>query len=106
MSFEITDHPILVVLLAVLIGAVGFGLLIAGVNRAVFPAEFAEVEQIRKDVQKVDPTKAEDVMGQAVEMNRRIVSMKQFNRMWWSDWAIPDAWNDVELIETETKDAK
>jgi len=106
MSFEISDHPVLGVLLVVLLGAVGFGLLIAGVNRAVFPSDLAEIEQVRRDVQKVDSAKAEDVIGQAVAVNRTIVSMKQFNRMWWSDWAIPDAWNDVELIETETKGEK
>jgi hypothetical protein len=104
MNFEWDDHPFLVMAGVILALALGFGGLVAIINRAAFPAELVQIEQFRKDFPKIEAEKAEDAMGQAIQINQHIRALKQYNQMWWSDWAIPDAWNDVQLIEIEQKE--
>jgi hypothetical protein len=106
MNFDWSDHPFLVMGLLLLLMGCGVAGLVALINRIGFPAELARIEQVRADVQKVDAAKAEDVIGQAVDINQTIAAMQQYNRMPWSDWAIPDGWNDIKLIEIEKEKAK
>lgn len=99
MGVDLDDHPGCVVSFA-LLACVAFLLaLVSIINRLDLPGALAEIEQVRSDLQKVDATKAEDVAGQAVELNRKIVSNQRYNKLWWSGWAIPDEWDKVRIIE-------
>lgn len=41
---------------------------------------------------------AEDIIGQAVRINREIAAIQAYNKTWWADWFIDDAWDDVRPI--------
>lgn len=99
MSIDLYDRPGCFVALVIL-GLVAFlMLLLPAINRSNLPGALAEIEQVRSDIQKVDASKAEDVVGQAVELNRMIVNNQRYNQLWWAGWAIPDAWDNVKPIE-------
>jgi len=74
-------------------------ILVITINNLALPGILSEIEQVRADIQKVDASKAEDLVGQAVELNRQIVSNQQYNKLWWAAWAIPDGWDSVKTIE-------
>lgn len=70
----------------------------AGIQRLTFPGEVAEIEQIRSDSTHLNPATAEDVVGQITAWNQHIRSKKAYNNLWWSGWAIPDGWDDIQYI--------
>jgi hypothetical protein len=63
-----------------------------------FPAELADIEQLRKDAAEVDGRASEDVIGQVTQVNRRIATLQQQNKMLLYAWAVPDGWDKVEMI--------
>ena len=69
------------------------------VNHCSTPGYIAAIEQLRIDAGKVDVRSNEDVLGQVTDWNQQIVSWQRYNKLWWAAWAVPDAWDDVELIE-------
>lgn len=96
---DIFDSPAAFLLTIVLGILLLIAVLVAVVNRAKVPGELAQIEQLRQDVQRVDANKAEDVVGQVTQWNQRIASSKAYNQLWYSSWAVPDAWDTVEPIE-------
>lgn len=74
--------------------AAGVLLLIAGLNHLAFPARVPYFEHVRRNAST--PAYAVEV----VRVNRIILEWQDYNRKWWIDWAIPDGWNDLPLIET------
>lgn len=76
---------------------VGLAALMAVVNHAKFPGEVAQIEQLRKDVQKVSASGSEDVIGQATHWNQVIASYQRYNRTIF-DPIIPDGWDSIALI--------
>lgn len=71
----------------------------AVVAQMTFPGDLAQIEQLRRDVQRVNVAQSEDVIGQVTKWNQVIMSNKQYNKIWWADLTIPDEWDNVELIE-------
>ena len=68
-------------------------------NKLRFLGAAAEIDQLRIDAAKVDLSESEDIMGQVTEMNREIKKNQAYNDRWWAAWAIPNGWDDLELIE-------
>jgi len=64
-----------------------------------FPAEVARIESVRDAVQKVLPGKAEDIMGQALDINKTIAVKQTYNKFWWADRFIPDGWDYIKKID-------
>ena len=71
-------------------------------NHATTPAELASIEQLRRDVAKVEAITSEDVIGQVTATNQLIEARRAYSRLWWSGWAIPDVWETVQTIEPNT----
>jgi hypothetical protein len=94
-----TIHDGLIILAVFALIVVAIVGMILAINYGSLPGELAQIEQLRSDARKVRDPNSEDVVGQIAEVNRTIASNKKYNRMWWSAWAIPDAWDDVQLIE-------
>lgn len=67
-------------------------------NRLTFPAEVAQIEQLRQDAAQVSAATAEDVIGQVTATNQNIVSYQAYNSMWWSGWLVPDGWDQIRRI--------
>lgn len=82
--------------------AVVVGLLYV-VGRAEFAGDISEIEQVRSDIEGTCVGENEDVIGQAVKLNRCIASQKTYNQIWWSDFLVPDGWNDVKPIRIPKK---
>lgn len=95
-------HPLIIVpiMLGVLFvcgaGLIGCGAFIE--ERVSLPGSFAGIEQLRADAAKADPVFSEDIAGQVVKVNRYIREKQAYNQRWWAAWAIPNKWDDVELI--------
>lgn len=64
-----------------------------------FGPTVSKIEQLRKDVERVDSKNAEDVYGQATAMNQAIVEYKTKNKMFLFDQFIPDGWDSVKVID-------
>lgn len=69
------------------------------VNRVNLAGEIAQIEQLRSDVQRVENISNEDVIGQVTAMNQAIARNQAYNKLWWADVTIPDAWDSVKPIE-------
>lgn len=67
-------------------------------NHTSFPAQSAEIEQLRSDVSKVAASDSEDVVGQVTEWNQYIKSKQTLNNIWYAGWTIPDEWENIQLI--------
>ena len=90
-------------MVAILIGVFIFVFGMLGIiNHLSFPGEIARIEQARSAVLYVNPTSNEDVMGKVVDINMEIATNQVYGKKWWSGWAIPDGWADVELIDIPT----
>ena len=76
-------------------------ILMAISNRMEVDPQIARIEQLRRDVKKVDPSRAEDVVGQVTQWNQTIASNQAWNRKWWIDPVVSDKWEEVALIELE-----
>lgn len=65
-----------------------------------FPGEAAKIEQLRSDVAKIDPSSpsASSILAQATTWNQTIRSHQNYNRTWYAGWAIPDEWDQIQLI--------
>ena len=88
------------VAIAAFLLAAGLALsLIAATAHLSFPGKLAQIEQLRADVRRVDVAASEDVIGQVTMANQSIKQAQTYNSLWWADWALPDAWNDVAIIE-------
>lgn len=74
------------------------GMLVGATHHAQAPGEFAEIEQLRKDVERVNIVASQEVVGQVTRWNQRIARMKAYNKTWWGDIFIPDSWNEVSTI--------
>jgi len=99
-----TDAPegILVVsgFVALIVGIFLLSFIVSAIHNYVeFEPSIAEIEQLRKDVARVDLKNAEDVYGQAATMNRVITVNQARNKMFFYDQFIPDGWDNVKLIE-------
>lgn len=68
-------------------------------NKTKVQGGIAEIEQLRRDVRRVEAAKSEDVMGQVTKWNQRIVSNQRYNRLWYSALLIPNEWDSVTVIE-------
>ena len=87
----------ILVVVCVLLGGLFLGCLCIG-YRTSFPGQIAQIDRLRVDAAQVESTVADHVAGQVIECNCFIKSRQRYNQMWWSDWVIPDGWNDVALI--------
>lgn len=92
------DSPLIP--LAILLGSAALFLCVVfcTASRLAFPGERAEIESVRRDIASARAGSDEDVVGQAVELNRRIASAKEYNARWWADIFIPDGWDAIEPI--------
>ena len=68
-------------------------------ERMELPGALAEIESLRANASIVQPQEAEDVIGQVTQWNQTIASKQRYNRVWWSAWLIPNAWDDIRPIE-------
>jgi hypothetical protein len=102
-SFDAYYQDSVIVTMGVIAFAVAFTLLILSVDaissRVNFPADLARIEQLRKDVAKVNLKNAEDVYGQATAANQKIVEIQAKNKMFVYDQLITDKWDGVKIIE-------
>jgi len=63
---------------------------------------YAQIEQLRADVQKVDIKEREDVTGQVTEINQLIVVNKRYREIPIIGMLmIPSKWEDIETIEID-----
>jgi hypothetical protein len=58
----------------------------------------AQIEQLRADLASLDVGENEDAVGQATVFNQDIRAWQAYNGHWWSDWAVPEEWNDIALL--------
>ncbi|MBU8921724.1 MAG: hypothetical protein KOO63_07875 [Bacteroidales bacterium] len=63
------------------------------------PGYEARLAQFRINFTEVGCTAAEDVMGYAVVWNSRIMKEQRYNDIWWSAWLVPNAWDELELLD-------
>jgi len=70
-----------------------------------FPGESAKIEQLRKDASTVSASQSEDVVGQVVEINKKIVEYQRYNDIWWARLLIPNGWDDIRPIPVPEKGA-
>lgn len=70
------------------------------VNTTTIAGDAAKIEQLRSDVAKLDPSSpsAANVLAQATNWNQTIRSWQSYNRTWYAGWAIPDEWDQIQLI--------
>ena len=68
-------------------------------NHALLPGSLAQIETLLISAESVDVREGEAVIGQIITVNRIIASQQIYNQLWWSAWAIPNAWDDVMPIE-------
>ena len=61
-------------------------------------AEQAQIEQLRRDSAKVKAEVSEDVVGQVIATNQRIVKMQKYNNIFFVGWFVPNGWSQVEPI--------
>lgn len=81
------------------LGAAVLLLVIASIgSRIAFPAEVAEIESLRVNAANVDPQQAEDVIGQVVEVNRKIAANRAWNKVPILSISVPNGWDNVEPI--------
>lgn len=88
---------ILIALLIFILIVVGF---IRTVSEFVTIGELAMIEQLRFDVQHVDPNASEDVMGQITKWNQHIMAYKRYRMYWFFRIFIPEEWEKVDVIKT------
>ena len=80
-------------------GTLAFCAVVLVLSYAVaLPGDLSKIEQLRADSAVVDPTQAEDVIGQVTVWNQTIRENQTLNATWWAGWAIPDEWDAVALI--------
>lgn len=68
------------------------------IEQTSLPGDLAQIEQLRADSKDLDPTQAEDVIGQITMWNQSIRQKQTLNDQWWAAIIIPDEWDDVKLI--------
>lgn len=90
-------------IVVLVVGAVlGFVLLLAVfayiMERTALPGDLAQIEQLRMDSVDLDPSQAEDVIGQITVWNQTIRQKQALNDQWWAAIIVPDEWDSVELI--------
>ena len=89
----------------VVVGAIGaicvvVLLVTTATNFGTFPGVRAEIEAVRSAVSILGESSiSEDVLGQAVEMNRKIATHNEYGRLWWCGWLIPNGWHEIAPIE-------
>ena len=83
------------VILAVFLFGYSF---IAVAEQLRLPGSLAEIEQLRRDSQTVGALQSEDVLGQVTQWNQKIASYQAYNRTWYANLLVPDAWDDVQPI--------
>jgi hypothetical protein len=88
----------LVFVFAAAIAVFCLGGLVRLVGHLALVGERAEIEQLRADLASLDVGENEDAVGQATVFNRDIRAWQAYNGHWWSDWAVPEEWNDVALL--------
>jgi hypothetical protein len=95
-DFKMIFLPVLIIIASILVMVFG---LIATFNHFFLPAEIADIEQLREDAFRVNIQESEDIKGQVVEVNRQIQRNRAYNNMFIIGLAIPDKWEEIELIE-------
>jgi len=86
--------PLIIVVIAVIVFAGPF---------VRFPIDVVRIEEVREVVRNIGPMESEDVMGQALDINKEIVQKQILNKLWWSKWAIPDRWDDIKKIDVRRR---
>lgn len=99
MRYSIFDYPSVFIITVVTILLLGIALLVVGINHLTTPGQIAAIEQLRKDVRRVDIAESEDVIGQVTQWNQKIASYQLYNQMWLTAWTVPDQWDSVQSIE-------
>lgn len=74
------------------------GGLVVITNQVSVHAELAAVEQLRSAAEQVNLQASEDVLGKVVDFNTNLASLKWYNKQWWADPFVPDAWESVPPI--------
>ncbi len=64
-----------------------------------FVGTSADIEQLRKDVQSVDASESEDVIGQVTEANRLIRKAQTLRGIPVFGWMLPSGWDVMKPIE-------
>lgn len=68
-------------------------LVIAGLNHLALPSRVPYIESVRRCAA------LPGFRPEVERVNSIIRHFRALNRRWWLDWAIPDGWEDVPLIE-------
>ncbi len=90
----------------IILGLVGpwasAGLLTSVEHYANFPMEREKIEWVRRAAATLPCGDAmlpySPIVTEVAYWNLEIVHQKEANRLWYSDWAVTDAWNGVEEI--------
>jgi len=79
------------------IAAVVIYLLMFVAQRMKLPGELADIDAVRAEIGQC--IEAEDMRGMMVETNQYILGKQRYNHVWWSALAIPNKWDEIELID-------
>ena len=94
----VMDEIIEFVVILIVIGFCALSF-IAVANRATFRVEVMKIEQLRHDVKTAPPADKQAILGLAAKVNQKIKSNQLYNHIWFSDWVIPDGWDNVKPID-------
>ncbi len=66
-------------------------------NHVTTPHTIALIIDTRTRVK--DGEQNDKLTGLVTRCNQRIANYQEYNKCWWADIAVPDAWDDVERIK-------
>lgn len=95
---EIINFVLVIMILIIIIYAIGIS-----VMQFRTLGDIAEIESVRMAVKNVNDAEAEDILGQALEINRRISRLRRYNGILWLDLLIPDEWMEIALIDISSQ---
>ncbi len=73
--------------------------LVGVINYTYFPVQEISIEQTRIDIANTGCSAAEDAIGLAISTNRQIREERYWAHHWFTGLAVPNGWDDLELIE-------
>ena len=105
MTFENIRQDLINFLSGVLVLGVFFLLMLLavtfiarGVLELTLDQDLKSIRIVRLEIIHAKETHDSGLVSEAVEWNRRITHMQKYNRIWWGDIIIPDAWDDAQPI--------
>lgn len=102
---KLNPRSVLILILSTLsISFVIVSLVILMNNHLTLPGSMASIEQLRKDVNKVDSIQSHEVMAQVTSWNQFIASNKQYRTLWWGKIYVPSKWDSIQEIEIPNSD--